>query len=107
MHDGALVVLASLLSAASSVVTTLAVFSSRLAVMRRDHAALATQVERDRVSDAKLLDVKFADLTKQLETQERLQRAILDVVAGIASKEGNDQRRTDVLTRYMVEESQK
>lgn len=109
-----------LFSAMTSVLTTVAVFRARLAVMDVRHLALVQQIERDRVSNKELIDVKFTQLTSEVaqlaetssrrfDTSERLLRATLDVVASLAGRDGLVPRPHpgDVLTRYLSEKEQK
>lgn len=101
LHDAGLVVLAAITSCCG----TLAVFSSRLAVIDVERKQLAAQIERDRTQDKALLDQRLAGIAQQLERQERLLRAVLELSANLAHGEGKDRRAiTDgVLTRYLNE----
>lgn len=101
LHDVGLVILAAVTSCAG----TVAVFSSRLAVMDVERRQLAAQIERDRAQDKALLDQRLGGIAVQLERQERLLRAVLELSANLAHGEGKDRRAiTDgVLTRYLNE----
>lgn len=100
----------------SSVAVTLAVFRSRLDVMEARRVALEQKVADDRRADRELwqekLDRVVADVgriaeegRKRFDTSERLQRAVLDIVSGIAGKKGTDNRTpADVLTRLLEDD---
>lgn len=111
-HD----ILTATISAVSSVAVTLAVFRSRLDVMDAKREALESKVADDRKADRELwqekLDRVVSDVgriaeegRKRFDTSERLQRAVLNIVSGIAGKEGTDNRTpADVLTRLISHE---
>lgn len=106
-------------SAVASVVSTIAVFRSRLDVMDANRVALAAQVERDRQADKELLAEKLDRMADSIErvtdeagahfkTAERLMRSTLELVASLARQDGTDRRLQggDMLARFVTTEKE-
>ena len=109
-----------ILSAVGSVVSTIAVFQSKLAVMNAKREALAAQIERDRQADRELLGEKLnrmaesiervtADASTHFKTAERLMRSTLELVSSLAREQGTDRRLQggDMLARFVTQEEGK
>ena len=103
------VAVSSILGAFIGYVGAVFTFRSKFETNDVRHNALVAQIERDRVSDKRALDMQVEYFNETLRRIERQSLATLQLVANLAHKHGVDKRNIgeDVLADFLTRDIDK